>query len=81
MRTTPAQVRKAMKALGLLYDIEKVEGSWYVVGGDSLDWRLPGGRCLYASGFDGLSADEWATIIAEKVEDGKKSMRLGTGGN
>jgi hypothetical protein len=36
---TPARVRYAMKRHGLgEYDIEKMHGCWYVVGGDSILW-------------------------------------------
>jgi hypothetical protein len=56
---TPRQVRSALKKAGLKYDIFKLEGSWYLSGGDTIMWN---GSCLYVSNFQDCTPEmivEW----------------------
>ena len=58
----PDELRKAIKQAGLPYDIIKIEGSWYVTGGDSVDWH---DTCLYYYSFK----DGDILKVVEKIKD------------
>jgi hypothetical protein len=59
---TPLELRKALRKSGLPYNIIKRDGSWYVYGGDSHQWKS---TCLFASTLSGLSANQWVNEIRD----------------
>lgn len=71
MNVTLAKIRSALKKAGLAYDLEKTEGSWYVVGGDSCEWSI--GRCTYCATLGCLTVEEWVQTVIDMVEDAKKN--------
>lgn len=71
MNVTLAKIRSALKKAGLAYDLEKTEGSWYVVGGDSCEWSI--GRCTYCATLNCFTVEEWVQIVRDMVEDAKKN--------
>lgn len=66
MKTTPSQVRRALQKKYPSLDIIKTEGSWYVVGDETVSWA---DRCIYTSNFHGKNADFWVSVIEAKMDD------------
>jgi hypothetical protein len=63
---TPVELRKALRKSGLPYDIIKTDGSWYVCGGNSHQWKS---TCLFASSLSGLSANQWIKEIRDLANE------------
>jgi hypothetical protein len=63
---TPAQVRSLLKKINSPYNITKMEGSWYVMGGQSDDWYH---TCLFLPHFKDLSAQRVVDMIMEMEEE------------
>lgn len=66
---TPREVRREMSKLGLTVEIHKSEGSWYVVGDETIDWHE---RCLYTPQFFG-EAKYWAEVVKDMSASNRKS--------
>ena len=65
MKTTPSQVRRALQKKYPSLDIIKTEGSWYVIGDETVSWA---DRCIYTNNFHGKNPDFWVCIIEAKME-------------
>ncbi len=71
MKTTPAQVRAALKKHRLSFDVKKAEGCWFVRGEETHLWN----SCsLNVFQLDEFSPEEWVGNIVDLSMDNRQAV-------